>query len=788
MLYLLLRKGQMGFNGNNAEEGLAKSHIRQYVRMDGTVVQEHQDRRVAKHPDILAHEDTHGDRVYAGSKLEHGPELATQLEASGWKRREVSAVRKKEGAALGTKEDMPGPSKIKGANQENRALLSAQRILYRMHEAVKNGSDPVASLHAISTSRANPYLAALDTERRKLLEHFGHEVDGGEKQQKFDKDGHTVILSSDGKEVAFAGADIDAGSKSPAPPDGLKKLQIEGREKLEHGQKIMYRAPEMPRRRMGTITGSSEAGWHVTGQRQSHALTPSQHVLPREQIWTIPEHKADRAPKGTHIATSLHGRILRPEIVNERAKIGYARLGMTEWEVLSNPEVLRTMQRKLNKLASTNGMERFTVRDGTLHSNSMESTELFSDFEEKAIGSLRRQTAHAPEEMVDEFRDHLQGRRDNSRIFFTMMQDGRTGALRKINRLAAEGRLHTEYDTAAEDSFEAGMRDVAASVAVPHAADSNLSRWAASKAAIGKVFSQMRPQDADLLRRRFGAGEYQEAQSVATMARKLGTTKEKVDQALKLALQAFAATEGSAALREFLKSLREVIDLRKARLAAPAGSNRRSISGIWLIKSNKNHGDHGRFAANPSQPSEEFLTNSKGQTEFGHITPEISQEIRRQAAPIRLRAGDEKEGLAHIERESRLRQLQAVGYRDGKEAIEDVAEHFDAIYAGQGGNLLLVKRVSPNVVVYTKLTEAEHGDYYDVKTATPARVDAFKNKKPLWERAQSNQALSSPPLRGLTGQSGTADIIPPIESKLKKSLFLMRRKSAVQPDAWRKQS
>ena len=83
MLYLLLRKGQMGFNGNNAEEGLAKSHIRQYVRMDGTVVQEHQDRRVAKHPDILAHEDTHGDRIYAGSKLEHGPELATQLEASG---------------------------------------------------------------------------------------------------------------------------------------------------------------------------------------------------------------------------------------------------------------------------------------------------------------------------------------------------------------------------------------------------------------------------------------------------------------------------------------------------------------------------------------------------------------------------------------------------------------------------------------------------------------------------------------------------------------------------------
>lgn len=187
-------------------------------------------------------------------------------------------------------------------------------------------------------------------------------------------------------------------------------------------------------------------------------------------------------------------------------------------------------------------------------------------------------------------------------------------------------------------------------------------------------------------------------------------------------------------------------------------------------KGNPNHGEHGRFASGQSTVTDsDFVTNSKGKTEFGEITPEIAKIIRRQAAPIKLRNGNKDEGLEHINRDTRLAQLQSIGYKDGAEAVEDVSEHYEAIYQGKKGNLLLVRRKTPNVVVYIKLTPSVHGDFYDVKTATPSRRDAFNNKKPLWERAQSNQVQENPPLRDLSGQSGVVTNIPLPQTKLNKS-------------------
>lgn len=187
-------------------------------------------------------------------------------------------------------------------------------------------------------------------------------------------------------------------------------------------------------------------------------------------------------------------------------------------------------------------------------------------------------------------------------------------------------------------------------------------------------------------------------------------------------------------------------------------------------KGNPNHGEHGRFASGQSTVTDsDFVTNSKGKTEFGEITPEIAKIIRRQAAPIKLRNGNKDEGLEHINRDTRLAQLQSIGYKDGAEAVEDVSEHYEAIYQGKKGNLLLVRRKTPNVVVYIKLTPSVHGDFYDVKTATPSRRDAFNNKKPLWERAQSNQVQENPPLRALSGQSGVVTNIPLPQTKLNKS-------------------
>jgi hypothetical protein len=346
-----------------------------------------------------------------------------------------------------------------------------------------------------------------------------------------------------------------------------KGPQAEGREQLEHGMKIMYRTPEMPRRRKGTITGSDESGWHVTGQRQGNVLKPSQHVLPREQIWTIPEHEADRAPKGTHVAVSGHGRVLKPEIVRERAEKGYARLGISEGKVLTHPEVLRVMKNSLNKLARTNSLiiePGFNVQNGMIVNDSPESMDAYEAFMDSLFNSFRRQTAQAPDEMLDEFRDHLMGKRDNSRIFWTGIQDGETAALRYVKKRKLEHHTHEEFNTSAEGDYEAGMREISSETATPHHEDSDLKRRVDRDNAIEGALAEMHPKAAELLRRHFGLGDYQEPQSTAAIAREMGTTKEKVEKALTLSLQAFAATKGSSALREFLKSLREELDFRKA--------------------------------------------------------------------------------------------------------------------------------------------------------------------------------------------------------------------------------
>lgn len=205
-------------------------------------------------------------------------------------------------------------------------------------------------------------------------------------------------------------------------------------------------------------------------------------------------------------------------------------------------------------------------------------------------------------------------------------------------------------------------------------------------------------------------------------------------------------------------------------------STRKQLLVHLLRKSNHNHGWHGRFTPTTNVAKDidsgKFVTNSKGKVDFGEITAEIAASIHRQAASIRLRQGNDDEGLMHINREKRLKELKSIGYSDGVEAVEDVSEHFDAIYQGKRGNLLLVKRRTPNAVVYVQLTPSEHGDYYDVKTATPSRQDAFNNKTPLWERAQSNQNLSVPSVRDLSSQSGVSavsDKIPP-QNDLGKSI------------------
>ena len=142
---------------------------------------------------------------------------------------------------------------------------------------------------------------------------------------------------------------------------------------------------------------------------------------------------------------------------------------------------------------------------------------------------------------------------------------------------------------------------------------------------------------------------------------------------------------------------------------------------------------------NPVQHDSEFVLTRSGSKDFGEISPEIAQKIRRQAGKIRLRIGKQEGeranyGEKHIERSDRLQQLRDNGYENARDLVQDIAAYFNSIYAGRGSRLVLYKKGNNDAMMYVELTQSEEDDFYDVKTGMITRKDYINNKKPLWER------------------------------------------------------
>lgn len=216
-----------------AEDWLCKAYIREYTRNDGTVVAAHFDKRTKKHPDLIGHENRHGDQIHTDSRLSHGAALLQEMKERGWKTREEPVVRKKGEAK--SKDDLPEPSVVPGKNPDNANLMRSQKQIHEMHEAVKKAENPVAALLAMNTTRSNTYHAAVDDEKKRLLEHFGYEVDEDKKHTKYQKDGHTIIAIQDGDQhrIVFAGHDTEhKGSKPVGRLAGKKEVEA-----VDTGQK-----------------------------------------------------------------------------------------------------------------------------------------------------------------------------------------------------------------------------------------------------------------------------------------------------------------------------------------------------------------------------------------------------------------------------------------------------------------------------------------------------------------------------------------------------------------------
>jgi|GEM_PF-1389827 len=140
------------------------------------------------------------------------------------------------------------------------------------------------------------------------------------------------------------------------------------------------------------------------------------------------------------------------------------------------------------------------------------------------------------------------------------------------------------------------------------------------------------------------------------------------------------------------------------------------------------------FQSTDAPVSHNFVKNAEGRYAFGEITPEIGKAIGGESAPILLRNGSNKAGLAHIE-EKHKKDYEALGYNTAIEFVQDIIKHVGAVYQGKGGALDLVVTSGKLKYARVRLEPHEGGSYYDIKTATPGRNDHYANEQPLWENA-----------------------------------------------------
>ena len=139
----------------------------------------------------------------------------------------------------------------------------------------------------------------------------------------------------------------------------------------------------------------------------------------------------------------------------------------------------------------------------------------------------------------------------------------------------------------------------------------------------------------------------------------------------------------------------------------------------------------------------DYVLTSTGSKDFGEISAEVAKSIHRESGKIRLEVGFQKDGRGygekHIERPDRLKQLKNNGFASARDFIEYIAKDYDAIFQGDGNNIVLVKAGSASNIAFLaiKQNETDKEVYWTVESAFISRKDYLKHKTPLWEKSTS---------------------------------------------------
>ncbi len=164
----------------------------------------------------------------------------------------------------------------------------------------------------------------------------------------------------------------------------------------------------------------------------------------------------------------------------------------------------------------------------------------------------------------------------------------------------------------------------------------------------------------------------------------------------------------------------------------------------------------------------EFIVKPDGSKDFGEISQAISKAVKEQSGielntgKIRLRVGNEKEGLIHAKKHEQ--QAKDDGYNSIEDMIADVASSFDEIYLrtpkkeGDQPTYSLVKRgdksankMNGTAPVYFDLQNDGKGQYYIVITAIPVGDKSLKR-----QTKKDRLIYSSPGLDTAATSNGSA--------------------------------
>lgn len=135
----------------------------------------------------------------------------------------------------------------------------------------------------------------------------------------------------------------------------------------------------------------------------------------------------------------------------------------------------------------------------------------------------------------------------------------------------------------------------------------------------------------------------------------------------------------------------------------------------------------------------EFIKSPEGSIDFGEITPDMAEVMRRQAGKVRLEVGNADYGLTHIERRHGA-QIRGMGFKSVAEFVADAVRHIESIWSPhKTSQMVMIQAHEKGKAVFIQLKPSESGEFYTVNTAFPVSEGYAEQKK--WKMLWSGESV-----------------------------------------------